>query len=332
MGRGRPCSADTLTVAAPDGGAPASPTTSPPAVVAAAPTVSVAPTTPPTVGGGFTPRQIEDLKLTPEIIAFLENEEGAELERIRPMTNPTFLEMLYDASQEPIEIASFDYEWAPGVNVQISTSIADVAIWGTVATVLPAATTYAGTVTALALTAEAQATIGATFTVATEAHAWYKVQQESRDALELKGLFFLTGPFTVRVPCLQQSIPDGYAEADVGMFHTTLDDGVAVFSRVENTLIDTVNQLVYGKVDDFSIITLGILTEPEPVSAPEATPAQEPASTPAQEPAQVADTTPESQSLPLIPIFGGAAGLIILWFALSELRSRSAARRDSQGR
>ncbi len=51
-----------------------------------------------------------------------------------------------------------------------------------------------------------------------------------------------------------------------------------------------------------------------------------------REPAVVTERIAVSQPLPITQIFGGAAGLIILWFALSELRTRRAARRDSRRR
>ena len=199
--------------------------------------------------------------LTQNQIDFVNSGLKAEEELIERLRNPSFLEELHNSFQSSVNLYEFDFEWAPGLNVQISSRPEDVAIWGAEVVISPGVEKAKGKVKAFFLSPEALEAISNTLTVVSTTQAWYDIKQPPKEQLRLSGVRII-GPFTVRVAYAPELIPDGYSEEDLGMFRAVVKEGTVALIRLRNILVDQDSHTISGKVDDLSVITVGVLTEP----------------------------------------------------------------------
>jgi len=196
--------------------------------------------------------------LTPDQVEYI-TDYNRKIEEQR-ITKKTFLDDMSEAFKTRRVVYEEDYSWAPGLNVQVSTSPEEVALWGAKVVASPALEKLKGKITAFVLSPESQKKISDTMTVTSKAQQWYDIKKIKPEDIQLSGKYTYA-PFTIVISYDPELIPEGKSEDDIGMFHAVWKEGTVTYSRLNNVFVDKSQKLVMGKSEGFSIFTVGVLTD-----------------------------------------------------------------------
>lgn len=169
------------------------------------------------------------------------------------INNPTLLKELKDSFIGKTILYDQTIKMPEGLDVRVSTSAKDVAVWGAEVVGQEVALKVA----AYALPKETLETLQKEFEIISQGQSVYEITQiEPKVSGD-----YAVGPFTVEIKYLPELIPEAYTEDDVGLFHAVVTGGKLTFSRVKNTFVDKANNRIYGRVEGFSFYVVGILPE-----------------------------------------------------------------------
>lgn len=177
------------------------------------------------------------------------------------INNPTLLKELKDAFTGKTILYDQTIKMPEGLDVRVSTSGKDVAVWGAEVVGQEVALKVA----AYALPKEILETLQKDFEIISQGKSVYEISQVDP---KVSG-DYAVGPFTVEIKYLPELIPEAYTEDDVGLFHAVVTEGKVTFSKVKNVFVDKANNRIFGRVEGFSFYVVGIL--PEEAQASDAT-------------------------------------------------------------
>lgn len=195
--------------------------------------------------------------LTQEQIDFVNKELSAEESRI---TNPSLLEDLYDSFKTSTVIYEDEFSWAPGFNVQVSSNPQDITVWGAKVVTGSYADQLKGKITKMIFSDEDLDKLSTTMDIVAIHNAIYEVADSTPQAIRLSGDYSI-GPITIGITYDPELIPEGFSEKDLGFFHGVVSGGTATLNKVNSYYVDTVKNIVYGKVDSLSFFTVAVLKE-----------------------------------------------------------------------
>ncbi len=172
------------------------------------------------------------------------------------ITDPSLLKELKDAFNGREVLIDETIYLPEGLDVRVSTSAKDVAVWG--GQVVGEA--VALKVAKYVLPKETLEALTNDFGIISEGKSVYEISQAEP---KVSGDYEV-GPFTLEIKYLPELIPEGYTEDDVGLFHAVVTEGKLTFSRVKNVFVDKVNKKVFGRVEGFSFYVVGVMPEEAP--------------------------------------------------------------------
>jgi len=197
--------------------------------------------------------------LTQDQIDFVNAETVEDQRRLK---NPTNAERFFDDYMVSTVLYEDDFEWVPGLSVQISSNPQDIVVWGVGVAAGPVVDTFKGTITKRVLSTEAGKKLSTAVTIVSKHNAIYEIAESTSEESTLSGDYKLPFGITVGITYGPELIPEGYTEADLGLFHGTLVAGKIILTKVENFKIDTANRILYGKVECCSIFFVGVEKDP----------------------------------------------------------------------
>ena len=169
------------------------------------------------------------------------------------INNPTLLKELKDSFIGKTILYDQTVYLPEGLDVRVSTSAKDVAVWGAEVVGQEVALKVA----AYALPKDTLEILQKDFEIISQGKSVYEISQVEP---KVSG-DYAVGPFTVEIRYLPELIPEAYTEDDVGLFHAVVTEGKVTFSKVKNVFVDKVNNKIFGRVEGFSFYVVGILPE-----------------------------------------------------------------------
>jgi len=206
--------------------------------------------------------------LTQEQIEYLiEESKIREIEEQR-VKNPTLLQDLYDTFQTSQVLYEGEYSFAPGLNIQISSSPEDISIWAAEVIANPALAKATGKLKKLVASEEMQDKLSTGFKIVEKHQAIYDFVETESVSKQISGKYVLP-PFTIVLTYAPELIPEGYSDKDLGIFHGAVEGGKATMQQLENFVVDRTRNMIYGKSNSLSFFTVAVRTDEPPVEIAE---------------------------------------------------------------
>ncbi len=182
----------------------------------------------------------------------------------KEITNPTLVQTLEEAFGHKTILYDQTLQVPEGLDVRVTTSEMDVAVWGAkivgtgialrIAKYTLPESVFKDILKGIARTKRGVKPLQQDWEVISPVYEISQVKPKvSGD--------YAVGPFTVELRYLPELMPEHYTNKNLGLFHVIVEGQKTKIKRIQDTVVDPVKRLIFGQTEEFSMFFVGIIPE-----------------------------------------------------------------------
>ncbi|MBI4441428.1 hypothetical protein HY639_04630 [Candidatus Woesearchaeota archaeon] len=175
----------------------------------------------------------------------------------KEITIPRLVQKLNEAFGQKTVLYEQTLQLPEGLDIRVSTSEKDLVLWGAMAVGKEVAVKVAKYAIPENVLAQLKRELDPVHEGWETVSSVYEISQVEP---KVSGNYAV-GPFTVEVRYMPELLPEHYGPKDVGLFHVIVEGQKAKIKRLQNTFVDPVKRVIFGKTEGFSMFVVAVMPE-----------------------------------------------------------------------